>query len=220
VIGKRWSNWPPLTGDIAGGLTYPAYSVGVSHAASVLFGDIEISDQAIFLGFSIGRIAVHGSLSDRCIAVISLRTPVKRDMTAIAYDAVLASEDGEISNDHRELHRQTAASQGSVRSFGKFRPGPPEGASPTGGGDRCRRSYGEVSEIIAARLDRPFEEIDPVQPLASLGIDSLMAVELALELDAEFEAGLPTTLLFEALTVAEIVHQIKCQKNGTGACRR
>ena len=68
----------------------------------------------------------------------------------------------------------------------------------------------EVATILAIGVDR----IDPARSLHDLGLDSLMAVELALGLERRFGIHLPTMMLNESPTVDKVTQRIVDQLLG------
>ncbi|MCX8146186.1 MAG: SDR family NAD(P)-dependent oxidoreductase [Azovibrio sp.] len=62
----------------------------------------------------------------------------------------------------------------------------------------------EVAQILAISADR----IDPAKPLHDLGLDSLMAVELALGLEQRLGIQMPVMMLNEAPTVEKVARRI------------
>lgn len=69
----------------------------------------------------------------------------------------------------------------------------------------------EVAQILSVTPER----IDPKRPLNALGLDSLMAVELALSLEQRFDLRLPTMMLSESPTVHKITERIIAMLYGT-----
>ncbi len=65
-----------------------------------------------------------------------------------------------------------------------------------------------VSEEAAAILRLPASGIDPTRPLSQAGMDSLMAVELRLALEARLGIDLPLMSLAEGTSVASIVERL------------
>ena len=51
-------------------------------------------------------------------------------------------------------------------------------------------------------------DIDPAQPLADMGVDSLMAVELANQLEQNLGPAIPSSFLFEHPTLEELVRYL------------
>jgi acyl carrier protein len=67
----------------------------------------------------------------------------------------------------------------------------------------ARRAVGEaLANEVAAVLQLPPGRVELSRPLAELGMDSLMAVELRLAVEARFGVSLPLFSLSEGLTVA------------------
>jgi acyl carrier protein len=65
-----------------------------------------------------------------------------------------------------------------------------------------------VAEEVARILATDATRIDPAQPLHDLGLDSLMAVELALGLEQRFGIRLPAMMINEAPTVERVAGRI------------
>ncbi|MFD1047718.1 acyl carrier protein, partial [Kibdelosporangium lantanae] len=59
-------------------------------------------------------------------------------------------------------------------------------------------------ECVAVVARMPAAGIDPDMPLRSLGINSLMALELRNELEGRFEVALSTTVILNHPTVREL----------------
>lgn len=70
----------------------------------------------------------------------------------------------------------------------------------------------EVAQILCIGAER----IDPARPLHELGMDSLMAVELALGLEQRFGIRLPVMMLNESPTVERVTARIAEKVLGTG----
>ncbi len=68
-----------------------------------------------------------------------------------------------------------------------------------------------VRAVIAAGVGK---DPDPDAPFPSLGIDSLMAVDLVREMEARLGQPLPPTLLFEAPTLRQLVDKLQGQDSG------
>ncbi len=66
--------------------------------------------------------------------------------------------------------------------------------------------------VIAAGVGK---DPDPDAPFPSLGIDSLMAVDLVREMEAKLGQPLPPTLLFEAPTLRQLVDKLQGQDAGS-----
>ena len=70
--------------------------------------------------------------------------------------------------------------------------------------------------LVAERLRRDPSHIGEHAPLARLGVDSLMAVELARKLEEKVGTKLYATLLFEANTIAAVVDRIEALRDDSG----
>jgi acyl transferase domain-containing protein/acyl-CoA synthetase (AMP-forming)/AMP-acid ligase II/acyl carrier protein len=87
-----------------------------------------------------------------------------------------------------------------------FRPGeprPPESSL----GDTLKR-------IVARQLRRRVEEVDVRTAFADLGLDSLAAVDIAIELQTETGLAVPPTLLLETETVADLLGRLRASSRG------
>jgi acyl carrier protein len=62
---------------------------------------------------------------------------------------------------------------------------------------------------VAARTGAPPATIDRGRPFAELGLDSMLAVELALELGRHVGAPVAETLLWEHPTIAELTQHFE-----------
>jgi acyl carrier protein len=65
-----------------------------------------------------------------------------------------------------------------------------------------------VAEESARILRLPAGDVDPARPLSQLGMDSLMAVELRLALEARLRIDLPLVSLAEGTSVASIAARL------------
>ena len=66
-----------------------------------------------------------------------------------------------------------------------------------------------VSEVVAGCLGVASAEIDPREPLALCGLDSLRPVELGAELEDAFERPLPDELLTEHPSIDALVRLLE-----------
>ncbi|WP_349370086.1 SDR family NAD(P)-dependent oxidoreductase [Salinarimonas sp.] len=74
---------------------------------------------------------------------------------------------------------------------------------------RRERVRGEVRRRCLAMLELPDHfDLEPDLPLADLGLDSLLALELRADLGAAFGLDLPTTLLFDCPSLAALTDHI------------
>jgi len=73
-----------------------------------------------------------------------------------------------------------------------------------------------VAEEVAKVLSIDAARIDPSRPLHDLGLDSLMAVELALGLEKRFGVRLPAMMINDAPTVGRVAARIAGLLGGGG----
>jgi acyl carrier protein len=61
---------------------------------------------------------------------------------------------------------------------------------------------------LASYLDVPASSIDPMVPLAEIGVDSVHAVSLVGDVEAHFDIDVDATLIFDYPTLAHIAEFI------------
>ena len=64
-----------------------------------------------------------------------------------------------------------------------------------------------VSEVFATALKMPVEQIDPSRPLESLGVDSLMATEIRVSLDATLGVSISALELIGSSSISVLAHK-------------
>ena len=64
-----------------------------------------------------------------------------------------------------------------------------------------------VSEVFAAALKMPAGQIDPSRPLESLGVDSLMATEIRMNLDTNLGVSISALELIGSRSISSLAHQ-------------
>ncbi len=64
-----------------------------------------------------------------------------------------------------------------------------------------------VSEVFAAALKMPAEQIDPSRPLESLGVDSLMATEIRVGLDTTLGVSISALELIGSSSISSLAHK-------------
>lgn len=64
-----------------------------------------------------------------------------------------------------------------------------------------------VAEVFATALKMPAEQIDPARPLDSLGVDSLMATEIIVNLDATLGVSVSTLELIGSNTISTLAYK-------------
>ncbi len=75
-----------------------------------------------------------------------------------------------------------------------------------------------LAERLAKTLRKDIEELDPHQPFQRMGLDSLTALDLVKEIEADLGLELPTTLLFEANSLSKLTEAIQrrlAEQDGT-----
>ncbi len=65
-----------------------------------------------------------------------------------------------------------------------------------------------LQNLLARLLKVPVSQLDQQQTLGSLGLDSLLAVELQLALETDFQVTLPMSRLLEGLSIAQAANEI------------
>ena len=76
------------------------------------------------------------------------------------------------------------------------------------------RLEGELRRLVAALLAVPSAEVDPHQPLSTLGLDSLKVVELQSHLSTRFGLDLDPGAFFGELTIAGVAELIRANRAG------
>ena len=80
--------------------------------------------------------------------------------------------------------------------------------------DRC-------TDYLAKLLNRPAKLIDPHAKFARLGVDSATSVFLLMELEEWLAIELPTEIIFEYPTIAQLAqHVARCRASETARGRR
>lgn len=87
-----------------------------------------------------------------------------------------------------------------------FQPVPAVPVSAQGGPDRCEQ---RVVALLANYLNVPADRLDPKRPFSDLGVDSIMAIELAKLLNAELAIELRSTDLFNYSTGQQLARHIE-----------
>jgi len=68
-----------------------------------------------------------------------------------------------------------------------------------------------VSEVFAIALKMPVKQIDPSRPLESLGVDSLMATEIRVSLDATLGVSVSALELIGSSSISALAHKCRDQ---------
>ncbi|MGP0067607.1 MAG: amino acid adenylation domain-containing protein [Isosphaeraceae bacterium] len=68
---------------------------------------------------------------------------------------------------------------------------------------------------VAAVLEVAPDKIDPDRPLMTMGLDSLSAMELKLDLETRLGASLPFSVLLEGSGIRELAETVSAQRNGS-----
>lgn len=66
----------------------------------------------------------------------------------------------------------------------------------------------KISAMLSRELRIPVEKLDPDEPLTKYGLDSIGALTIAGELEDLLGMDLPSTLLWDCRTMAELVTHI------------
>ncbi|MEK7785960.1 MAG: AMP-binding protein, partial [Chloroflexota bacterium] len=74
-----------------------------------------------------------------------------------------------------------------------------------------------LREQVARALRLTPSQVDPAQPLSALGIDSVMAVDLATEIEAGLGIGLPPSELLKGATITQLAWQMLAEINAPTA---
>jgi acyl carrier protein len=204
---------PP--GGTRGRLVDPALLDGASHAVAAFF--LDAPGAHMFLGFSIEAVRVFSGVHDACLAYVRLKSALKDNVPTLRYDIVLTSDAGEVLCEvedfaARRVELRGAAEDAKLTAVTV----PPLTVPPTrvsmlpGLADEGLRArlITLVRRMVAERLRRGPDAIPEHGPLARLGVDSLLAVELVRKLEARLGIKLHATLLFEAPTVAAVVDRV------------
>jgi acyl carrier protein len=65
-----------------------------------------------------------------------------------------------------------------------------------------------LTSRLASYLDMPVTAIDPMVPLAEMGVDSVHAISLVGDVEAHFDIGVEPTLIFDYPTLSHIAEYI------------
>ncbi|MGR4884286.1 acyltransferase domain-containing protein [Streptomyces sp. LARHCF249] len=160
-----------------------------------------------FVSESIGRLRVYGALAGELWAYAQCERADDRHWQArvriLSADGALLAEAEGLRVVRLDSVPVLAADQNEAQS------GPADGATAAGLAElpvAQRRAAFEtaVREITAQVVKLPARRIDPDTPLRSLGIDSLMSLELRNRLEAAFGVELSATLIWNYPTVRDI----------------
>lgn len=154
---------------------------------------------------ALGTATVPRALSQRVIVARAAATSPPRTAArehAAAPEQVTASE-------------ETAASQ-------QTRAGEPPRASAAAGSPGAQAEpwlRGLISELTAQTLNMAIEEVTPREPLSSLGVDSIVGVELIDRLNTALGITLKTIVIFDHPTIADLTAFILGQHGETVMAR-
>ncbi|OBB18241.1 acyl carrier protein [Mycobacteriaceae bacterium 1482268.1] len=70
---------------------------------------------------------------------------------------------------------------------------------------------------LGSQLDLPSTVIDPLMPLAEMGVDSVHAVSLVGDVEAHFDIDVELTLVFDHPTLSHIADHIRLALTEDGA---
>jgi acyl carrier protein len=73
-----------------------------------------------------------------------------------------------------------------------------------------------VRSVVAGVLRLPAAELDTRQPVNSLGLDSLMAIELRNRIEVDFGVAVPVAALLEGMTLGELAARLVRDVAGEG----
>ena len=68
-------------------------------------------------------------------------------------------------------------------------------------------------------LEVPAEQLDPTQPIASYGLDSISAVTLSVQLEDELSVELDTAVLWDRPTLESLAEHLAEKLNDAGSIR-
>jgi amino acid adenylation domain-containing protein len=113
--------------------------------------------------------------------------------------ALVAGHDQPIKRPRATLANGVAAHSGE---------GAPEGLSALPGDASAQRLVEYFRDRVAAVLGLTPEKVDPDRPLLSLGLDSLSAMDLKMEIDAGLGTKLPLSMLMEGMGIRELAARV------------
>jgi len=182
---------PAVTANI-----HPALLDGCLQAVAVAYP--ALPEGALYLPVRIRKMVTHGAAG---AAVHCEARLVHADATRVEVDLWLrdAGDRPVAMLAGLELALGSAASLSAALGAGQL---------PAGASHRSVPSADAVREMAGRILRMPAASIDPDVSLASLGLDSLMAIELRSACSAAFQVDVPVVDLIRDLSVAGIVQRI------------
>jgi amino acid adenylation domain-containing protein/non-ribosomal peptide synthase protein (TIGR01720 family) len=186
----------PVASSAGGGVMHPALLDGCFQAAAVAYP--ELPPGALFLPVRIRRMVVFRAAGS---ALHSDARLMDAGASRVEIELRLTDADGRpvAAVEGLELVLGSASSLDAALGTGQRRGEPQRPNIP---------SLDAVRQMAGAILRMPAESIDPDVPLTSLGLDSLMAIELRSACSAAFQVDVPVVDLIRDLTVTGILQRI------------
>ena len=208
----------------------PCLLDGASQAVSAFAYRLTGQCAALYAGFSVGAFRVFSPIRGAAIAYVRLRQDVDLSADVIRYDIILASKDGEVllvaedfaakrvmlsklppiaarhkPESHASHYESTGDNSHPHSLLQMTAEVEREVANNSNVHDSHTSDLTRVAQhIIAKYLGVSTNKISSRVQFANLGVDSLMAVNIASALEKELGISLNSTLLFEASTLAEL----------------
>ena len=210
------------SGATVGNYVDPCLLDGASHAVAAFALRHPEQLSGLFVGLSIQSLRVFASVHESAMAYVRLHSAMDKAAESLRYDIILASEKGDVWFQAEDfVAKRIKHSEGSRPILQKMRV-PVDSLVPNGflGGETPHDAIGKdekvgtvssriqlssLSQRIVARyLGIAPEDVSQQCRFAELGVDSLMAVQIALELERQLGVSLHSALLFEANNLFEL----------------
>jgi 3-oxoacyl-(acyl-carrier-protein) synthase/acyl carrier protein len=191
----------PATVSDAGSVLHPSLLDGCFQATAVLYPELPAA--SLYLPVRIRRLTVYRPAGS---AAQCDGTLVQADASGAQVALRVSDSDGQpiALIEGLELTLGSAASiDAAIRVDAR-----PRDVGRGGSSDPPLPSIDAVRQIAGAILRLPAESVDPDVPLTSMGLDSLMAIELRSACSAAFQIDVPVADLIRDLSVAGIVQRI------------
>ena len=73
-----------------------------------------------------------------------------------------------------------------------------------------------ILKVVASVMKLPLDRVDPAEPIRNLGLDSLMAVELTVALEARLGLPVPSMELMSGPSVLQLAEKIAARCGAVG----
>ncbi|MCU7925178.1 MAG: SDR family NAD(P)-dependent oxidoreductase [Candidatus Thiodiazotropha sp. (ex Dulcina madagascariensis)] len=193
-----------------GFMFHPVLIDGSAIGAAVLLSALDQDQEALYLPLSYESFRASSLLHRRCLTLVRTDSLIRKNdivyLTLEFFDQQ-GQKLGELRNLCNKLVRRGA--MGPERDVAKAAGATPEsmnkvvlGADEDGGAEQFLR------RLMAQRLSRPIEAINPQAGYYEMGLDSSLLLEVVKTIEAKVSSPLAPTLLFEYTTIAELADHL------------